>query len=97
MIHVLIMYQVGMIPAQTQLQTALSISLGSEGKAVSCHLFLFLVHKSNPSMFSYGNFCLKPYCCLELFSKMILSLDIICVMYPFFDPNLSHTIILLNW
>ena len=34
------MYQVGMIPAQTQLQTALSISLGSEGKAVSCHIFL---------------------------------------------------------
>ena len=28
---------------------------------------------------------------LGLFAKMILSLDIICVMYPFFDPNLSHT------
>ena len=27
--------QVGMIPAQTQLQTALSINLGSDGKAVS--------------------------------------------------------------
>ena len=28
---------------------------------------------------------------LGLFAKMILSLDIICVMYPFFDPFLSHT------
>ena len=30
--------QVGMIPAQTQLQTALSINLGSDGKAVSFFL-----------------------------------------------------------
>ena len=34
--------QVGMIPAQTQLQTALSINLGSDGKAVS-FFFFFIV------------------------------------------------------
>ena len=33
--------QVGMIPAQTQLQTALAINMGTEGKAVSRGIFVF--------------------------------------------------------
>ena len=32
---------VGMIPAQTQLQTALAINLGTEGKAVSWNIVFF--------------------------------------------------------
>ena len=35
--------QVGMIPAQTQLQTALSINLGSDGKAVSFFFMVFII------------------------------------------------------
>ena len=35
--------EVGMIPAQTQLQTALAINLGTEGKTVSTTMFCFLM------------------------------------------------------